>query len=538
MKKLITTLGKVAYVARLTNVKNKKIRILISVLLANLIVAIDVVIIILFSALLTDNVNYENKIVKIFLDLLLDNLIFLPLIIFLRFAFMFIEKLNIEVLSLRVQENLRLRMMKEMYSKGNYSISDAYLYVNTVSMHVSSFFKTISVFLNSLLQVIGYSVFLVYSDVNIVISILIGLLILYFPTKYLLKKGKYYQHEKFTLQQEVNSYVQRIVDNLFLIKILKTKEKEFDSFSKILSQERISSIRNNVYGSLNSIIPSFSALFTLSIVIVFSSVTETLTLEFIGVLLRLFQSLGSFNNTLNLVVNASVHVEELYKLEENKSIPSQEGYKVEESQEKSIIIENLEFKYFGSENSIFKNLNIEIQKNSHTVLTGPNGSGKSTLLGLISGLYIPTIGRIKASSSKLGYVGVTPLIISGSLKENLQYGNYKEISDEKLINIVTEFKLFSDINEIDLDKDIDSKSLSSGQMQKISFMRALLNDVEILLLDESTSNLDKETKELIFNVLKKENLTIINSTHNKDEFDYDYHLKIEYENEQRKLTFS
>ena len=110
MKNMLIVLKKVAYVARLTNVKNKKIRIFISVLLANIIVAIDVLIIIVFSALLTDNVNYENKIVEIFLDLFLDNLTFLPLIIFLRFAFMFIEKLNIEVLSFRVQENLRLRM--------------------------------------------------------------------------------------------------------------------------------------------------------------------------------------------------------------------------------------------------------------------------------------------------------------------------------------------------------------------------------------------------------------------------------------------
>ena len=64
-------------------------------------------------------------------------------------------------------------------------------------------------------------------------------------------------------------------------------------------------------------------------------------------------------------------------------------------------------------------------------------------------------------------------------------------------------------------------------MQKVSFIRALLSDLEILLLDESTSNLDADTRELIFGILNKKEITIINSTHNKDDFNYDNHLKIE-----------
>ena len=64
-------------------------------------------------------------------------------------------------------------------------------------------------------------------------------------------------------------------------------------------------------------------------------------------------------------------------------------------------------------------------------------------------------------------------------------------------------------------------------------MRSILNESEILLLDEATSNLDVDTKRLIFNILKKMKITIINSTHNKDDFDYDAELKIEIKNNQR-----
>ena len=63
-------------------------------------------------------------------------------------------------------------------------------------------------------------------------------------------------------------------------------------------------------------------------------------------------------------------------------------------------------------------------------------------------------------------------------------------------------------------------------MQQVSFIRSFLSEVEILLLDEATSNLDTVSKKLIFDILQEEKITIINSTHNKSEFDYDFELKI------------
>ena len=67
--------------------------------------------------------------------------------------------------------------------------------------------------------------------------------------------------------------------------------------------------------------------------------------------------------------------------------------------------------------------------------------------------------------------------------------------------------------------------------------RLLLQKPELLLLDESTSNLDIETKDLIFKILKNKNITIINSTHNKDDFDYDHHLTIRYSGEKRMVEY-
>ena len=182
---------------------------------------------------------------------------------------------------------------------------------------------------------------------------------------------------------------------------------------------------------------------------------------------------------------------------------------------------------------IFEDLNLSIEKGKHTVITGPNGSGKSTLLGIISQIYYPQNGEINIFTKHIGYVGVTPLIIDGTLRENLLYGNSdSEINDEKLIESLKLFQLF-DEDHYDLTLLISNRTLSSGQMQKISFIRALLSNTELLLLDESTSNLDSDTRELIFQILKDKEITIINSTHNHDEFEFDHHIKIEYDEDSR-----
>jgi len=277
----------------------------------------------------------------------------------------------------------------------------------------------------------------------------------------------------------------------------------------------------------------------MSILLIFFNFAAILTLEFVGILIRLFQELSNFNRQIMMVSNTNVHFKELYRILNNEENIFKKNYvktnKIIDS-DAVIKFENVKFKYFNSEVDIFENLNFEILKNKHTIITGPNGSGKSTILGLISGIYYAQDGEVKISTQKLGYVGVTPLIIDSTLRENLSYGLDEPIEDAALLEMAREFKLFNEEQNYDLDKKISNKTLSSGQMQKISFIRSLLSDVEVLLLDESTSNLDQETRQMIFNILNSKDLTIVNSTHTPDDFKgYDYHIRIEIEDEKRVL---
>jgi len=530
--------SKILYVSKLTKIKNKKLRILLSVFLANTAVALDVVIIVVFASILNGEISYENNFIVGFLEFIISNKVLLPILVFLRFSFLFLEKLNIEKLGLDVIVSLRSYLMKETFNKGNLSISDAYFYINQVSGHVSFFYRSFASFINSLVQILGYSIFLFFSEPDIFTIFIFGALTLFIPTKFLLKKGKYYQHLVFTETKNLDGLIQRILDNSFLIKILNTFKYENDIFTETLNRNKTYQINNVVFGSVNSIVPTFTTLFILSILFTFTNFIKIITFEFIGVLLRLFQSLSGFNNGLNLVINSSVHVEELYKLDiESPNIKTQ-NFSYNPNLDVALEFSNVTFKYFNSENNIFENLDLIIQKNHHLIITGPNGSGKSTLLGLISGLFIPDKGKVELSSNKLGYVGVTPLIINTSIKENLLYGNNSDVSDKEILKLLDRFNFYPDEKKIDISKIISNKTLSSGQMQKISFIRAILNNVDILLLDEATSNLDIESKQTIFSILNEENITIINSTHNKNEFKFDSEIGLTLDKDgKRQLRF-
>ena len=531
MKKIKSNINDIIYISRITQVTKKRLRIFFSVLLSNITVLLDIGIIVFFANILTGQVT-ENQFILFFLD----RIYFLPIIVLLRFFSNFIEKINILSLQLQVEKNLRVYLIKEVYKKGNYSIADATFYINTLSGHVGYFYGALTSFLNSCVQILIYSTFLLSTNLETISIFLLGGLVLFFPTRILLKLGRKYMHLSWLNAQETGRDVQRVVENIFLIKILGTSDSEIKRYEKTTKKLQESQLKNQIFGTINSLMPNFITVFTISLLFIFTNLTKTVTLEFLGVTLRLVQTIGALNNSLNMMINSHVHLSKFIELENNKIIERPGYYSIKKDLINAVELKNIKFKYYKAEEFIFENLNLEIKRNTHTIITGPNGSGKSTLLGIVSKIFYPEEGEVKINSNQIGYVGVTPLIIRGTLRQNFLYGNKNIKSDEEIQDLVNEFHLFNN-DEKNLDTVVDSKSLSSGQMQKVSFIRSLLANVKLLLLDESTSNLDIETKDLIFKILKNKDITIINSTHNKDDFDYDHHLTIRYSGEKRFVEY-
>ena len=534
MKRFKKIATDVLYVSKITKTKNKKILILVSVILSQLTAFTDIALISIFAAIVVDQFS-ELYLVDIFLEFIVQNRITLLLLVILRFIFLYNQQMILKKIELSVGKNLRVYILSEIFDKRNYSVADSYFYINILSGHISFFYSNFANFLNSLLQIIAYSIYLILTDVQTVTLFGIGTLVVIYPINLMVKRAREFMHLSYEKGQDSNKEVQRVVENLFLIKILNKDKDELNKFSNTLDKYNFNLLENIKYGLFNSFLPSFLALAILSLVLAFSSYADTISLVFIGVTLRLFQSFSTLTTSINQVVNSHVHIEKFYEMERNKLVQNKENYLI--SEDKEIQIDNISFKYFNSNSYIFKNIKFSIPKNTHTIIIGPNGSGKSTLLGLIAGVLYSETGTVKTFSDKYGYIGATPLIFDDTLYENINYGNNSQLDEAKVIEFLKILETFKESENYNLNRKINNKSLSSGQMQKIAFVRALLSDAKILLLDEATANLDEKSKNTIFSLLKENKFTIINSTHDPDSFhDVDNILEIEVVDEIRTIN--
>ena len=287
------------------------------------------------------------------------------------------------------------------------------------------FYHSLTSFLASIIQLSLYAGYLIYSDFQTLGILIIGAAVLYLPTKFFTKKGRTYAHLNWEADRDYNAHLQKILENIFLIKLLHKVNEEIETFRKILNRFYKAHLNNQKVGTLTTSFPTFATYFLLSILLAFFNYAKVFTLDFIGILVRLFQEFSKLNKNIMLVSNNHVVIKKLYELVDNKTNIYKQNFSILASEKKPSLLET------QASNTLIQNLkyliilNLNIEKNKHTIITGPNGSGKSTLLGLSAGLLFPQKGKIVSYSNKFGYVGVTPLIISGTLRDNLIYGNSK-----------------------------------------------------------------------------------------------------------------
>ncbi len=529
-QKILEIFKNIIVISKFTKTSKKKRSVFLLGLIGNLLVLSDILIILIFASFFDQNIDTNN----IFISYFIDYKEVLPLLVLFRFLLIYLERVAVTKLQFRIEENLRVHLLDEVFKRGNVSVADAYYYVNSLSAQVGSFYSTLSSLFGSLIQIVVFFVYLVFSNLQIILIFSLGSLLLFIPTIYLTRLGRKYAHLAYVSGNEISSNLEKVLDNLFLIKIVNQINKEVSNFKNNINLYFSSRLNDIKFGTLNTILPNFFTLFGLSVLLVFFNFAKLITFDFIGILIRLFQSLGLFNKHLHSVSSFHVYLEKLYDIEKDKEDVNFSNFQINTNLDKNLAVQikDVSFKYLGSNQAMFNNINIEFKKGEHTIITGPNGSGKSTLLGLVSGVFYPNKGVVTSISDKFGYVSASPMIISGTIRENLLYGNEEILEDEILINYLEKFELFEKGTQYDLDRKITNKSLSMGQMQKISFIRALIRNIDILILDESTSNLDTSSKNLIYNILKTENLTIINSTHNpEDILGVDSHIQIIIDNE-------
>ena len=177
-----------------------------------------------------------------------------------------------------------------------------------------------------------------------------------------------------------------------------------------------------------------------------------------------------------------------------------------------IAFDDVSFRYPDGDEYVLEHFSLNIPFGSNIAIVGETGAGKSTLVNLVCRFFEPTSGRVLIDGrdarersqlwlhSAIGYVLQTPHLFSGTVRENLLYGNPNATDEEieRALRLVSADEVVARMEKgIDTDVGEGGDQLSTGEKQLISFARAILADPRILVLDEATASVDTLTEQKI-----------------------------------------
>ena len=177
-----------------------------------------------------------------------------------------------------------------------------------------------------------------------------------------------------------------------------------------------------------------------------------------------------------------------------------------------IEFEDVTFQYPDGQEKVLEHFSMKIPYGANIAIVGETGAGKSTLVNLVCRFYEPTQGRVLIDGrdarersqlwlhSHIGYVLQNPHLFSGTVRDNLLYGNPNATPEEidKAIRLVSADEVIAKLEKgLDTDVGEGGDLLSTGEKQLISFARAILADPRILILDEATASVDTITEQKI-----------------------------------------
>jgi len=185
-----------------------------------------------------------------------------------------------------------------------------------------------------------------------------------------------------------------------------------------------------------------------------------------------------------------------------------------------IAFNDVSFSY-TEDKKVIQQADFKLEQGKTYAFVGPTGGGKTTTASLIARLYDPTKGNIelngrdlrsyssKERSEKIGFIIQDPFLFTGTVRDNVFYGNdqFNETTDENLVEIIKQSGLTDLLNRFEkgLETPVENggESMSLGQKQIIAFMRAVLRNPELLILDEATANIDTVTEQQLETILKQ-----------------------------------
>nr|WP_235720360.1 ABC transporter ATP-binding protein [Liquorilactobacillus mali] len=386
--------------------------------------------------------------------------------------------------------------------------------------------------ISAVLGIVSYMAILMILNVYLALVVLVSIPVFVLLNLKLSKLSKKYFSE---IQKAKDSILIHLVDTVrgfLFINVYQLQDQYFDSFNRKNKKLMETSVYfNTVITFINSVV-GFLAVVAPFIVLLLGGLLIINGKSTLGNIIAcysysaaIFSPVGRLIGLMPTSKQLSLSCDRVNQLlDTNKKKNLEAKYQTSLSVEKTITVLNLTIDYEGKKN-VINNFDYTFYKNNSYLIEGPNASGKSTFAKALMGLIGIKSGSIKINNKcQIAYVPQDTYLFKGTVLDNLTIG-IKNYSKQKLEEMLRITLLKSDLQNNNMvltsQVDNDQHALSTGQIQKIKLIHALLVDPQILIVDEILSNIDADSLINILTYLNtwRSDRTLIIISHSHDQID-------------------
>ncbi|MGX7352339.1 hypothetical protein RU97_GL001797 [Enterococcus canis] len=309
----------------------------------------------------------------------------------------------------------------------------------------------------------------------------------------------------------------------YLIKALK---KEYVSLAEEKNKQSFLMGKVAIIGGIGNVVGQISSYALSGFLALIGAISIGMITATVSLSATVFNTVGNLSQYLSSIQSIEPLIDKIAQFSKTSGKRPLQNSNSTKNLEQGIELKKISFGYKDKEN-IINNLNYEFEPNKKYAIEGKSGSGKSTILKLITKNLNPTEGKIyfnntniesigeKDILNSITYIEQKPYVFNGTIRENINLGD--NFTDSEIEEVLRYVGLDSFTKNLDSIISENGKNFSGGQLQRISLARGLVRKKSILLLDESTSSLDKEIALQIENlILDIADISVIMISHHLD----------------------
>jgi ATP-binding cassette subfamily B protein len=323
----------------------------------------------------------------------------------------------------------------------------------------------------------------------------------------------------------LNSFVQEHITGMNVVQIFNNEEEEYKKFQEINKEHRSANIRSVLYYAVYFPVAEIIGASSIGLLVWYGAgaVMKGLIPE-VGVLIAFIMYINMFFRPIRMIADrfntlqlGIVSTDRIVKLLDSSDYLADEGTYETKSLQGQVTFNKVWFAY-NDDDFVLKDISFDVQPGQSLALVGATGAGKSSVINLLSRFYDINRGAIKIDDVSISDYKLTNLrqnigvvlqdvfLFSGSIVDNITLGNH-EIPFEKVVEAAEMVGARKFIERLPGGFNYNvmerGATLSVGQRQLVSFVRAMVYDPKIVVLDEATSSVDTETEELIRYAIEK-----------------------------------